>query len=84
VHWLVAIERREDRRLVIAYGVLAALLFYVHYIDVFIILAFCSLADSDRIQSAAHVKAPCRRGLAMVLISREFRNWFTSLPGRAS
>jgi uncharacterized membrane protein len=40
VHWLVAIERREDRRLVIAYGVLAALLFYVHYIDVFIILGF--------------------------------------------
>jgi 4-amino-4-deoxy-L-arabinose transferase-like glycosyltransferase len=38
VHWLVAVEQREDRWLVVAYGVLAALLFYVQYIGIFIIL----------------------------------------------
>jgi len=40
VHWLIAIEKKEGRWLVIAYGALAALLFYVHYIDVFIVLGF--------------------------------------------
>jgi 4-amino-4-deoxy-L-arabinose transferase-like glycosyltransferase len=38
VHWLVAVEQREERWLVVAYGVLAALLFYVQYICIFIIL----------------------------------------------
>jgi uncharacterized membrane protein len=38
IHWLIVIEGGKDRWLVIAYGVLAALLFYVHYIDIFIIL----------------------------------------------
>ncbi len=38
VHWMVAVEQREERWLVVAYGVLAALLFYVQYIGIFIIL----------------------------------------------
>jgi 4-amino-4-deoxy-L-arabinose transferase-like glycosyltransferase len=38
VHWLVAVEHREERWLIVAYGVLAALLFYVQYIGIFIIL----------------------------------------------
>jgi 4-amino-4-deoxy-L-arabinose transferase-like glycosyltransferase len=38
VHWLVAVEQREDRWLIAAYGVLAALMFYVQYIGIFIIL----------------------------------------------
>jgi 4-amino-4-deoxy-L-arabinose transferase-like glycosyltransferase len=38
VHWLVAVEDRESRWLVVAYGVLSALLFYVQYIGIFIIL----------------------------------------------
>jgi len=40
VHWLVAIEKHEGRWPVLVYAVLAALLFYVHYIDVFIVAAF--------------------------------------------
>jgi len=36
-HWAVAVEQNEANWLVVAYGVLAALLFYVHYIGVFLV-----------------------------------------------
>jgi uncharacterized membrane protein len=38
VHWIAAVERSEDKWVVAAYGILAALLFYVHYIGVFLLL----------------------------------------------
>ena len=38
VHWIVVVEQSNAKRLVVAYGMLAALLFYVHYIGVFILL----------------------------------------------
>jgi 4-amino-4-deoxy-L-arabinose transferase-like glycosyltransferase len=41
VHWAVAVERREEKWLVAAYGILAALLFYINYIGVFILLGLC-------------------------------------------
>ena len=41
IHWMVAIERREEKWLILAYGILAALLFYTSYIAVFILLGLC-------------------------------------------
>jgi hypothetical protein len=38
VHWIVVVERSEAKWLVVAFGILAALLFYVHYIAVFVLL----------------------------------------------
>jgi uncharacterized membrane protein len=41
VHWAVAVERREEKWLIAAYGILAALLFYSNYIRVFILMGLC-------------------------------------------
>jgi 4-amino-4-deoxy-L-arabinose transferase-like glycosyltransferase len=41
VHWAVAIERREEKWLIAAYGMLAASLFYINYIGVFILIGLC-------------------------------------------
>lgn len=41
VHWAVAVEQREEKWLIAAYGMLAALLFYVSYIGVFILIGLC-------------------------------------------
>jgi uncharacterized membrane protein len=38
VHWAVAVEQREAKWLVAGYSLLAALLLYVHYIGIFILL----------------------------------------------
>lgn len=41
VHWALAVERREEKWLIAAYGILAALLFYINYIGVFILIGLC-------------------------------------------
>jgi 4-amino-4-deoxy-L-arabinose transferase-like glycosyltransferase len=41
VHWAVAVERREEKWLTAAYGILAALLFYINYIGVFVLIGLC-------------------------------------------
>jgi 4-amino-4-deoxy-L-arabinose transferase-like glycosyltransferase len=38
VHWAVAVEQREEKWLFAAYGILAATLFYVHYLGILILL----------------------------------------------
>jgi uncharacterized membrane protein len=37
-HWALVVEHREEKRIVVAYSVLAAALFYIHYIAIFILL----------------------------------------------
>ena len=41
VHWAVAVERREEKWLIAAYGMLAALLFFINYIGIFILIGLC-------------------------------------------
>jgi uncharacterized membrane protein len=38
VHWAVTVEQREEKWLIAAYGILAAMLFYVHYLGIFVLL----------------------------------------------
>ncbi len=70
VHWLICIERREDRWLVVVYGVLAALLFYVHYIDVFIIAGlFVHWLITTGLRRDRLMRLLAAAGLMIVLIS---------------
>jgi 4-amino-4-deoxy-L-arabinose transferase-like glycosyltransferase len=41
VHWAVAVERSEEKWLIAAYAILAALLFYINYIGIFILIGLC-------------------------------------------
>jgi len=41
VNWAVAVEQREEKWLVGAYAILAALLFYINYLGIFILLGLC-------------------------------------------
>ncbi len=41
VHWAIAVERREEKWLIAAYGILAALLFFINYIGIFILIGLC-------------------------------------------
>ena len=40
-HWTLAIQQKEDKWLIAAYAVLAALLFYINYIGIFVLLGLC-------------------------------------------
>lgn len=40
-HWSVAVQHREEKWLVAAYAFLAALLFYINYMGIFILIGLC-------------------------------------------
>jgi uncharacterized membrane protein len=37
VHWIVAVEHDDSRRYLVAYGLLASVLFYIHYLAIFVL-----------------------------------------------
>jgi hypothetical protein len=70
VHWSVAVEQREAKRLVVAYGLLAALLFYVHYTGVFILLGLFTHWTITSRFARGRIARVCAAGiLTMILVS---------------
>jgi hypothetical protein len=50
VHWIVAVEGNDSRGFVLAYGLLASILFYVHYLVIFVLFGlFVHWAISSRL-----------------------------------
>lgn len=70
VHWAVAVEHREEKRLVATYAMLAALLFYVHYIAVFLLLGvFVHWATTTHLARARITRLCAAATLTLLLIS---------------
>ena len=42
VHWMIAVEQKDGRWMILLYGALSAMLFYVHYLSVFILVGLFS------------------------------------------
>jgi 4-amino-4-deoxy-L-arabinose transferase-like glycosyltransferase len=69
-HWAVAVEHREEKWIVVAYSVLAAALFYIHYIAIFILLGLLiHWATTSKLSRARVLRLSATVMLTLLFIS---------------
>ncbi|MGA3372021.1 MAG: glycosyltransferase family 39 protein [Terracidiphilus sp.] len=66
-HWAVAVERREEKWLIAAYAMLAALLFYINYIGIFILIGLCIHWTISTCFVRGRVIRLCAAGILIIL-----------------
>jgi uncharacterized membrane protein len=69
VHWIVAVEGKSSRGFLIAYGALGSILFYIHYLAIFVLLGlFVHCAISSRLVRSRMQKL-CAVGVMIAIIT---------------